>query len=170
MYPWPNRCIHDNGGEFTGWEFQDLLRAASIQDIPTKKTSAQIRSKWEQSWLDRYPWPKRCIHDNGGEFTGWEFQNLLRATSIKDVPTKSRNPQANAICERMNQTVGNVPHVLLYTNTPRAVANAADIIDQVLATAIHSMRVNTTTTLKGYPVSLVFVRDIFLDINLIAYW
>ena len=31
-----------------------------------RKTLAQIRSKLEQSWLARHPWPKRCIHDNGG--------------------------------------------------------------------------------------------------------
>ena len=35
-----------------------------------RKTSAKIRSKWEKSWLARYPWTKRCIYDNGGKFTG----------------------------------------------------------------------------------------------------
>ena len=68
----------------------------------------------------------------------------------------------------MHQAVVNVLRVLLYTNTPRTVANAEDIIDQVLATAMHSTRVNVTTTLKVYPGSLVFGRDMFLDIPLIA--
>ena len=49
-------------------------------------------------------------------------------------------------------------------------ANAADIIDQALAMAMDSMRVNITTTLKGYPGSLVFGRDMFLDIPLIVDW
>ena len=120
--------------------------------------------------MARYPWPKRCVQDNGGEFTGWEFQNLLRATSIKDVPTISRNPQANAICEIMHQTVGNVLCALLYNNPPRTVANAADLIYQALATAMHSMRVNVTTKLKGSPGTLVFGRDMFLNIPLIADW
>ena len=70
----------------------------------------------------------------------------------------------------MHQTVGNLLRVLLYTNLPRKVANAADIIDQALATAMHSMRVNITTTLKGSPGSLVFGRDLFLDIPLIDDW
>ena len=70
----------------------------------------------------------------------------------------------------MHQIVGNVLHVLLYTNPPRTVANTSDIIDQSLATAMHSMRVNFTTTLKVSPESLVFGRDIFLDIPLIADW
>ena len=120
--------------------------------------------------MARHPWSKRCIHDNGGEFTGWEFQNLLRAASIKDVPTTIRNPRANAICEIMNQTVGNVLRVLLYTNPPRIVANEADRIDQALAMAMHSIRLNVTTTLKGTPGYLVFGRDMFLDIPLIDDW
>ena len=33
---------------------------------------------------------------------------------------------------------------------------------------MHSIRVNVTTTNKGYPGSLVFGRDMFLDIPLIA--
>ena len=90
--------------------------------------------------------------------------------SIKDVPTTSQNPQANAICERMHQAVVNVLSVVLYTNPPRTVVNAADLIYQALATSIHSMRVNVTTTLKGSPRSLVFGRDMFLDIPLIADW
>ena len=50
------------------------------------------------------------------------------------------------------------------------VANAADLIDQALATAMHSMRVNVTTTLNGSPGSSVFSRDMFLDITVIADW
>ena len=68
----------------------------------------------------------------------------------------------------MNRKLVNVLRVLLYTNPPRTVANAADLIDQTLATAMHSMRVDVTITLNGYPGYLVFGRDIFLDIPLIA--
>ena len=120
--------------------------------------------------MDRYPWPKRCIHDNGGDFNSWEFQDLLRSASIKDVPTTSRNTQANEIFERMYQTLGNVLCVLLYTILPRTVANEADLIDQALAMATQSMTVNVTTTLKEYPGSLVFGRDMLLDIPLIYDW
>ena len=68
----------------------------------------------------------------------------------------------------MHQTVLNVLRVLLNTNPPRTVANAADLIDQSIATAMHSMKVNVTTILKVSPGSLVFGRDMFLDIPLIA--
>lgn len=63
------------------------------------KTSHHIAEQFENCWLSRYPRPNRCIHDNGGEFVGWEFQQLLQRAGIVDAPTTSRNPQANAICE-----------------------------------------------------------------------
>ena len=34
------------------------------------KTSQHTTSKFAQSWMARYLWPKRCIHDNVGEFIG----------------------------------------------------------------------------------------------------
>ena len=167
--PWAIE-IRDKWYEFNALTSIDLVTNLVELIRVDRKTSAQIRSKWEQSWLSRYPWPQKCVHDNGGEFTGWEFQELLTATSIKDAPTTSRNPQANAICERMHQTVGNILRTLLYSNPPRTVANAADLVDQALATAMHAMRVNVHTTLKSSPGSLVFGRDMFLDVPLIADW
>ena len=70
----------------------------------------------------------------------------------------------------MHQTVVNILRVILYINPPRTVANAADLIDEALATAIYSIRVNVANTLKVSPGSLVFGRDMFLDIPLIADW
>ena len=111
-----------------------------------RKTSKHIRAKFEQAWLARYPLPKRCIHDNGGKFTGYEFQTLLQTLHVKDVPTTSYNPQANAICERMHQTVGNVLRTLLYSNPPTTVEGAQELVDEALAKAMHAMRTNVATT------------------------
>ena len=134
------------------------------------KTAAHISKKFSQNWLARYPWPQRCVHDNGGEFTGYEFQRLLEKTQIKDVPTTSRNPQANAICERMHQTVGNVLRTLLHVNPPSTTGQAKELIDEALSTAMHAMRSCIHTTLGGSPGSLVFNRDMFLNIPFIADW
>ena len=70
----------------------------------------------------------------------------------------------------MHQTVRNLLRVLLYTNLPRKVDNAADLIDQALTTAMHYTRVKVTTKINGYTGSLVFGGDMFLDILLIADW
>jgi hypothetical protein len=34
-YPWPQRCVHDPGGEFVGIEFQTLLQDCHIRDVCT---------------------------------------------------------------------------------------------------------------------------------------
>ena len=83
-----------------------------------QKTSQHVKTKFAQSWMARYPWPKRCVHDNGGEFTGCKFQQLLaKQTGVQDVPTTSRNPTANAVCERMHQTIVNVLRTTLHPKT-----------------------------------------------------
>ena len=78
------------------------------------KTSEHVAAKFEDSWLPRYPKLFSCCHDNGGEFSDWEFQKLLTDFDIKDVPTTSRNPASNGICERIHLTVGNVLRTLIY--------------------------------------------------------
>jgi transposase InsO family protein len=135
-----------------------------------EKTAAHVARKFAQVWLSRYPWPARCVHDNGGEFVGPEFQFLLQSCRIKDAPTSSKNPQANAICERMHQTVGNVLRTLLHGEPPRDVTRAKDFIDEALSTAMHAMRTGVHTTLGSSPGNLVFHRDMFLNIPLIADW
>ena len=134
------------------------------------KTAQHIKWKFEQAWLARYPWPQRCVHDNGGEFTGEAFQCMLELTGIKDVPTTSRNPQANAICERMHQTVGNILRTLLYTNPPTTMEQVSRLVDEALATAQLALRSAVSKTLGSSPGGLAFHRDMFLDIPLLADW
>ncbi len=64
-------------------------------------------------------------------------------SEMRDVCTTAKNPQSNAICERMHQMVG-------------------------LSIAIHAMRTAIHCTLGSSPGSLTFNRDMFLNIPLIA--
>ena len=48
--------------------------------------------------------------------------------------------------------------------------NARDIIDNALATAMHAMRTNVTSALGSSPGALVFGRDMFLNVPLVADW
>ena len=84
------------------------------------KTAEHIRCKFTQSWLCQYPCPVQCLHDKGGEFIGQNINGYWKssASSIKDVCATSKNPQSNAICERMHQTVTNVLRTLVHTNPP----------------------------------------------------
>ena len=132
------------------------------------RTSNHVAQQFENSWLSRYPRPNRCVHDNGGEFIGWEFQQLLQQAGIADVPTTSRNPQANAVCERMHQTVGNILRTTLRAHPPENMQEAGAIVDGALATAMHAMRCSVSRSLGIAPGSLVFHRDMILDIPLVA--
>jgi len=134
------------------------------------KASEHIARKYAQCWLSRYPWPQRCVHDPGGEFTGIEFQTLLENCHIRDVCTSAKNPQSNAICERMHQTVGNVLRTLLHGEPPQNINSAREFVDEALSIAMHAMRVGMHTTLGSSPGNLVFNRDMFLNIPLIADW
>jgi len=134
------------------------------------KTSDHIARLYAQLWLARYPWPERCVHDNGGEFVGPEFQTLMQRCNIKDVTTSAKNPQANAVCEQMHQTVGNVLRILLHGEPPKNITRAKEFIDEALSIAMHAMRAGVHTTLGSSPGSLVFNRDMFLNVPLIADW
>ena len=70
----------------------------------------------------------------------------------------------------MHQRVGNVLVVLLYSNPPQNLTQARDIVDQVLATAMHAMQVTIATTLGTMPGALAFSCDMFLNVPLIADW
>jgi hypothetical protein len=137
------------------------------------ETDKHIYDKFMQSWLCQYPCPVRCLHGKGGEFIGQNFQWLLEIFSIKDVCSTSKNPQSNAICERMHQKVNNVLRTLVHTNSPHNTTQARDIIDDALATAMHAMQTTVATTLgstPGYPDALAFAQGMFLNVPLIADW
>ena len=70
----------------------------------------------------------------------------------------------------MHQTVGNVLHTLLHGEPPMNISKAKDFIDEALSIAMHAMRAGVHSTLGSSPGSLVFNRDMFLNIPLIADW
>jgi transposase InsO family protein len=111
------------------------------------KTSNHIQLLFQNHWLSRYLWPTICVHNNGGEFTGWEFQQLLEQISIQDCPTALTNPQSYAICKRMHHTVGNVLRTLLHGNVIYDQEQVTTIIDNALAMAMHDTRLTISRTL-----------------------
>ena len=55
------------------------------------KTAKHVAQQFQDVWLSRYPRPNRCVHDNGGEFIGQDFQDVLQQWGIKDVATTVGN-------------------------------------------------------------------------------
>ena len=114
------------------------------------------------------PRPVECIFDQGGEFIGQAFQQVLQTHGIQPKPTTVKNPQANAICERLHQTVENALRPLMHAHPPANIAEASLIVDTALQTAAYAARAAIHGSLKISPGALVFQRDMILDIPLIA--
>ena len=70
----------------------------------------------------------------------------------------------------MHQTVGNVLQTLLHGEPLQDVARAKDFIDKALLIVTHALRSSIHITLGSSLGSLVFNRDMFLNIPLIADW
>ena len=134
------------------------------------KFSSHIAEKFTQCWLSRYPRPVRVVHDKGGEFTGHEFQRLLQSLNITDACSTSKNPQLNAICERMHQTVANILRTTIYSQPPNTVQQGNNLVDNALAAAMHAMRTTIATSIGSTPGSLAFNRDMLLNVPLVADW
>ena len=104
-----------------------------------------VTEQFVNSWLARYLRPNRCIHDNGKEFIGSDFLILLVQMGIKNICTAFWNPQSNAICEHMHQSIGDILRVVLHTNPPQNMNDANQVMDNALATAMYATRCAVST-------------------------
>ena len=141
----------------TGW--------FEVTEIP-EKNSARISQIFNNTWLSRYPRPQKVIFDNGNEFKK-DFLPLLKDFAIKPTPTTIKNPQANAILERVHQVLGDM---LRTKNLQNYDFDDIDPWGELLASVAWAIRSTHHTTLQASPAQLVFSRDMMLNIKFIADW
>ena len=73
------------------------------------KRSITIDNIVEQEGFVRYLWPTQVTYDRGSEFIGQELQHRITHNyGIKGKLITVRNPQANAIVERIHQVIANI--------------------------------------------------------------
>ena len=138
----------------TGW--------FEIVEVPQiDQTSARMSQLFDEVWLSRYPRPRKVIYDNGTEFKK-NFQPLLKDFAIKPTCTSIKNPQANAILERIHQVVGSM---LKTKDLVEVVFDVVDLWSEILASIAYAVRCSYHSTLKGTPGQLVFGRDMLLDLK-----
>ena len=177
MTPWETVCI-DLVGPYTVTDRSGndrILNAMTFVDPATgwfeiaeipDKTSARISQIFNSTWLARYPRPRKVIFDNGNEFKK-DFLPLLKDFSIKPTPTTIKNPQANAILERVHQVLGDM---LRTKNLQQYDFDALDPWNDILASVAWAIRSTHHSTLKASPAQLVFNRDMLLNVKFIADW
>ena len=106
--------------------------------------------------------------ERGSEFIGHDFRDMIKNDyGIKAKPITTRNPQANAIVERVHQTIGNI------IRTFELQDNYLDEEDPwagILSATAFAIRSTYHTTLQKTPGQLVFGRDMIFNIQHSANW
>ena len=138
----------------TGW-----FEIAEVPD--TDKTSARISRLFDQVWLSRYPRPRKVLYDNGSEFKK-NFQPLVKDFAVKATCTSIKNPQSNAILERIHQVVGSMLKTKDLVNIE---FDELDMWNPILASIAYAIRCSHHSTLNATPGQLVFGRDMLLDLK-----
>jgi len=132
------------------------------------KKSITVANIAEQEWFSRYPWPTQITYNRGSEFIGKDFQSMIKNDyGIKGKPITVRNPQANAIVERVHQVIGNIIRTFELENN---YLDEDDPWKGILSATAFAIRSTFHTSLQSTPGQLVFGRDMIFNIQYIANW
>ena len=149
----------------------ELVPTEPAKDIKTKeayfdKSSFMISNLVNKWWFSRYPRWWNIIYDNWSEFK-LHSKTLCDSYRVKHKPTSIKNPQANAILERVH-------HVLMAmvrtSEIDMADSVAPSDIDVVLTDAAWAICSTYHTVLKASPGATIVGRDMLFNIPFIADW
>jgi hypothetical protein len=141
-------------------------KESSIVEEIFDKTSEHIAWLVNKTWLSRYPRCCYIIYNNGNEFK-LNFEYLCETYGIKHKPTTLKNPQVNAILERLHQVLG---QMLCTSKLDMAETITPDDVDVFLDRAAWAICSTYHTVLKASPGAAIFGRDMLFDIPFIADW
>ena len=115
--PWKIKCLRGQKRIALAVQAITMVDKATswpeIVSAPTKD-SDYISHLFDRTWLCRYPRPVKVVHDIGGEFTGFEFQEMLSSYGIKGVPITVKNPRSNSAAERMHLTAADMLRTMIF--------------------------------------------------------
>ena len=133
----------------------------------SEKDSMTVANIVETTWFSRYPWPQEIVFDRGSEFMK-DFASMVKEDyGIKQRPITTRNPQANAIIERIHQTLGNIIRTFELHQDQEV---TQDSWEGILSAAMFALRSTYHTTTQATPMQLVFGRDAILNLKFKADW
>jgi hypothetical protein len=143
-----------------------IVKNTKVAEPYFDKSSAQISNLVYKIWFSRYPCCQCIIYDNGSEFK-LHFQSLCDTYGVKRKLTSVKNPQANAILERIHAVLGNM---LRTSELNMAETVKPSDIDIFLSNAVWAVCSTYHTVLKASPGAAIFGRDMLFDIPFIADW
>jgi hypothetical protein len=142
----------------TGW--------FEVREIDTKH-AYNVAEAVELAWLTRYPRPNIITYDKGTEFLA-EFAKMVKNDyGLICKPITTRNPQSNAVLERIHKTIADIIRTHQLNDIE---LDVQDPWSGVLAAAMWATRATIHTTLQATPMQLVFGRDAVLNIKFQANW
>jgi hypothetical protein len=141
-------------------------KESSIVEEIFNKTSECIARLVNKMLLSRYPRWRYIIYNNGSEFK-LNFEYLCETYGIKRKPTRIKNPQANAILERLHQVLGQMSRT---SELDMAETITPDDVNVFLDNAAWAICSTYHTVLKASPGAAIFGRDMLFDIPFIADW
>jgi hypothetical protein len=177
--PWDKMCVDLIGPYTINRKGKELIKCKCVTMIDPAtgwfevhqiddKKSVTVSNVVEQEWFSRYPWPSQVTFDRGKEFIGHDFQNMLKNDyGIKRKPITTRNPQANAIVERIHQVIGNIVRSF---ELQENYLDEEDPWKGILSATAFAVRSTYHTTLQKTPGQLVFGRDMIFNIQHTANW
>ena len=142
----------------TGW--------LEITEMKDTNNSADASRIFNNTWLSRYPRPKRIIYDNGVEFKR-DFEPLLKTYGIKPRRITVKNPQANAVLERMHQVIGDMIRTKDLENHE---FDMEDPWTDILAAIKWAINSSYHSIKEATPGQLVFGRDMIFHDTFKANW
>ena len=177
-YPWEHLCVDTIGPYIIRRKGKKELHFQAVTMIDpatgwfemkqTKtKQADEVANHIETQWLSRYPWPQQITFDAGPEFKA-EFQKLIKEEyDIDAKPSSKRNPQANAVLERVHGTIGNMMRTFEVDNID---LDEEDPFIGMISAICFAVRSTYHTTLQATPGQLVFGRDMIFHIETVADW
>jgi hypothetical protein len=115
-------------------------------------------------WLSRYPRCRYIIYDNGSEFK-LNFECRCITYGIQRKPTMVKNPQANAILERLHQVLA---QMLCAAGLDMAKMVNPNDVNVFLDKTAWAICATYHTVLKASPGTAIFGNDMLFDIPFIA--
>ena len=93
---------------------------------------------------------------------------LNKIHNIRSYITTAKNPQANLVCERIHQTIGNSLDVLATLQPPQDIEAAHHLVDTAIANTVFVHCFTFSSTHSSTSGGLVFQRDMILEFSLLA--
>ena len=126
-----------------------------------------VANQVELAWLTRYPLPNKITIDRGKDLLP-KFKTMMANDYIILCNSISvRNTQANAIVERVHQTIGNI--IRNFTILQMYLDYENPWVG-ILSSTMFTIRSMVHTTMQHTLSQLVFGRDVILNINQEANW